>query len=75
MNIRLYFALGISLFGLVLAGLSLWNGQPLIALSLALAGSTVALVFFWVSAKPSPTLCFVLPQLLSEQSAYWGVPI
>lgn len=38
MNIRLYLALGISLLGLVLAALSLWNGQLLIALSLALAG-------------------------------------
>lgn len=37
-KVQLYLALGISLLGLFLAGLSLWNGQPLVALSLALAG-------------------------------------
>lgn len=39
MKVRLYLALGVFLLGLVLAGPSLLNGQPLIALSLVLAGT------------------------------------
>ena len=38
MKTKFYLALASSLLGLILAGLCLWNGQPLVALSLALAG-------------------------------------